>query len=170
MTRFTLDSATEFLFGSCVHSLTDGLPYPHNVAPPSSFTESIRAASSSAFSKALLEAQKVISDRVRSGPGWPLDEIWQDRTQEMMQVVNGFVEPIIQEALTRKKTGMFDKKVSNEHLEEGETLLDHLVQVIDGKQICPLAADRRDVECVIIDPKVLRDELCAFIFKTSDAP
>ena len=141
MTRFTLDSATEFLFGSCVHSLTAGLPYAHNVAPPSSFTESNRTASSSAFSKALLEAQKVISNRVRSGPGWPLAEIWQDRTQEMMQIVDGFVEPIVQEALVRKKTGMFDKKVTTEHLEEGETLLDHLVQLIEGKQIGPLAAE-----------------------------
>lgn len=140
MTRFTLDSATEFLFGSCVHSLTAGIPYPHNVTPPSLFTNSTRAASSSAFSKALLEAQKVISDRVRSGPAWPLAEIWEDRTQEMMQIVDGYVEPIIQEALARKKTGMFDK-VTSEHLEEGETLLDHLVQFVDGEQISPVVLE-----------------------------
>lgn len=58
-----------------------------------------------------------------------------------MQIVDGFVEPIVQEALVRKKTGMFDKKVTTEHLEEGETLLDHLVQLIEGKQIGPLAAE-----------------------------
>ena len=27
--RFTMDSATEFLFGNCVHSLAAGLPWPH---------------------------------------------------------------------------------------------------------------------------------------------
>jgi hypothetical protein len=130
--RFTLDAATEFLFGSCVHSLTAGLPFPHNVAPPSSFTESIRAISSNAFAKALLEAQAVVSGRERSGPIWPLEEIWQDRTQKPMQIVDGYIEPIIHEALVRKKAGKFDK-VTSEHLEEGETLLDHLVQVIEGK-------------------------------------
>ncbi|KII83768.1 hypothetical protein PLICRDRAFT_168657 [Plicaturopsis crispa FD-325 SS-3] len=31
--RFTLDSATEFLFGNCVHSLATGLPYP-STGPP----------------------------------------------------------------------------------------------------------------------------------------
>ncbi|KAF8715658.1 hypothetical protein AX14_012520 [Amanita brunnescens Koide BX004] len=149
MTRFTLDSATEFLFGSCVHSLTAGLPYAHNVAPPSSFTDSIRATSSNAFAKALLEAQKVTGDRLRSGPTWPLEDIWYDRTRESMRVVDGYVEPIIQEALARKRAGMFNKKVSNEHLEEGETLLDHLVQVIE-------------------DPKVLKDELLNIMIASRD--
>ena len=32
MSRFTLDSATEFLFGNCVESLSAGLPYPRNAA------------------------------------------------------------------------------------------------------------------------------------------
>ena len=133
MARFTLDSATEFLFGNCVHSLTAGLPYPHNVAPPSSFVDSIRAVSSKAFAKALLDAQAVVSARERSGPIWPLEEIWQDRTRKPMQVVNEYVDPIIQEALARMKSGKFDRKVASERFEEGETLLDHLVQVTEGK-------------------------------------
>ncbi|KAK6988131.1 cytochrome P450 [Favolaschia claudopus] len=32
--RFTMDSATSFLFGSCVDSLSAPLPYPHNHTPP----------------------------------------------------------------------------------------------------------------------------------------
>ena len=98
MTRFTLDSATEFLFGSCVHSLVAGLPYPHNVAPPSSFKDSVRATSLNTFAKALLEAQKVIRNRLRSGPTWPLEDIRYERTCEFMRIVDGYVGPIIQEA------------------------------------------------------------------------
>ncbi|KAF9223748.1 cytochrome P450 [Gyrodon lividus] len=43
ISRFTLDSdpATEFLFGSCVHSLSAGLPYLHNVAPVEAPTDAI---------------------------------------------------------------------------------------------------------------------------------
>ena len=133
MARFTLDSATEFLFGSCVDSLTAGLPYPHNVAPPPSFIDS------NAFAKALLEAQTVVAIRERAGPIWPLEEIWKDKTQKPMQVVDGYVEPIIQEALARMTPGKFDRKVASEHFEEGETLLDHLVQVTEGRRIGILA-------------------------------
>ncbi|KAF8630615.1 hypothetical protein AX14_010983, partial [Amanita brunnescens Koide BX004] len=55
-----------------------------------------------------------------------------------MQIVDGYIEPIIQEALA-KKAGAFDKKDTGEHLDEGETLLDHLIRVTE-------------------DPKVLKDE------------
>ena len=134
MARFTLDSATEFLFGNCVHSLTAGLPYPHNVAPPPSFMDSIRTISANAFAKALLEAQAVVSMRERAGPIWPLEEIFQDKTRKPMQVVDGYVKPIIQEALARMKSGQFDRKVASDHFEEGETLLDHLVQVTQGRR------------------------------------
>ena len=135
MARFTLDSATEFLFGSCVDSLTAGLPYPHNVAPPPSFMDSARTVSSNAFAQALMEAQTVVAIRERAGPIWPLEEIWLDRTRKPMQVVDGYVEPIIQEALARMKSGKFDRKAANDHFEEGETLLDHLVQVTEGRRI-----------------------------------
>ena len=133
MFRFTLDAASEFLFGSCVHSLSAGLPYPHNVAPSSAVADTNRAASANAFAKALLEAEGVIADRERTGWIWPLAEIWEDKARQPMQIVDGYIEPIIREALTKQKAGAFHKKNDGGHLEEGETLLDHLVQVTEGE-------------------------------------
>jgi len=135
MLRFTLDAASEFLFGSCVHSLSAGLPYPHNVALSSAFADTNHAASANAFAKALLEAEVALADRERTGWIWPLVEIWEDKARQPMQIVDGYIEPIIREALTKQKAGTFHKKSDGGHLEEGETLLDHLVQVTQGEQM-----------------------------------
>lgn len=136
MSRFTLDSATEFLFGHCVHSLKAGLPYPHNAlyAPTTYQTPESRRANE--FSAAFLEAQFVISQRERYGWVWPLTEIFRDRTKEPMKVVNAFIEPIIADAIKKRESTADHEKEKN--LEDG-TLLDHLVQVTS-------------------DPKILKDE------------
>jgi hypothetical protein len=99
-----------------------------------------------AFSKALEDAQDVIVYRDRSGPTWPLEEIWQDKTRKPMQVIDGYITPIIQEALARKRAGAFaNKEGTNEHSEENETLLDHLVHATDGEQMGILAFPALDV-------------------------
>ncbi|KAK2462197.1 hypothetical protein APHAL10511_005785 [Amanita phalloides] len=142
MSRFTLDTASEFLFGSCVDSLSAGLPYPYNVTQPSyadvSDADLNHSRSANAFANAFLEAQAAIAEREFLGWIWPLYQIWEDKTRKPMQIVDGYIEPIIREALAKKKAGLFEKKTS-EHPEDGETLLDHLVQVTE-------------------DPKLLKDE------------
>lgn len=161
MSRFTLDTATEFLFGNCVHSLSAGLPYPHNVTLQSALNET--NSSVSAFTHAFLEAQQVIASRERSGWSWPLAEIWEDKTRKPMQIVDGYIKPIIQEALT-KKAGSFDTKDKGEHLAEGETLLDHLIRVTEGEHMGFLVLELHH-ECTRIDPKVLKDETCVALFQ-----
>lgn len=135
MYRFTLDSATEFLFGHCVHSLNAGLPYSHNVSniPANVLTPEKRLAND--FSTAFLDVQFTVGRRERLGSVWPLWEIFEDKTTKPMKVVNAFIEPIIADAVA-KKNDAWREKVS----EEGKkTLLDHLVQVTS-------------------DPKILKDE------------
>jgi hypothetical protein len=162
MSRFTLDTATEFLFGTCVHSLKASPPYPHNVTLPPASTNTDRTVS--AFSQAFLGAQEAIMDRERFGWIWPLSEIWEDKTRKPMQIVDGYIEPIIQEALAKKKAGTFDTKDTGDHLDEGETLLDHLIRVTEGEQIDVLVLELHD-ECTRIDPKVLKDETCVSLFQ-----
>ena len=136
MGRFTLDSATEFLFGHCVHSLNAGLPYPHNVSyiPSNVLTPEKQIANN--FSAAFLDVQFAVSQRERLGLVWPLWEVFENKTKRPMKVVDAFIEPIIADAIAKKNNARREEKVS----QEGEgTLLDHLVQVTS-------------------DPKVLKDE------------
>ena len=134
VSRFTIDSATEFLFGKCVHSLASGLPYPYSApsALASSFDKS--SVSTDAFAKAFQEAQELIANRMRSGDVWSVGEISGDKTKPAMEIVSAYLEPILTEALRRKKLqSKVDDKGSKEEIGEDETLLEHLVRFTEGE-------------------------------------
>lgn len=144
--RFTLDSATDFLFGACVNSLDAGLPYPANFRPlaasGSGGTEGTDLGSAAeVFARAFGEALWWISVRSRIGDVWPLWEIFEDKTKKHMEVVNAYIEPILQEALSKKITNMEQmgeertgqKTDGKEGIKDDETLLDHLVKYTDGE-------------------------------------
>ncbi|KAJ7212195.1 cytochrome P450, partial [Mycena pura] len=102
--RFTMDSASEFLLGSCVNSLHASLPLPHN-APPFTTIESDsgHAQVAMAFLAAFNESMLHICNRARVGWAWPLTEMWYDKTVEPMKIVSAYIDPIIQEAVEKKK-------------------------------------------------------------------
>ncbi|KAF9443684.1 cytochrome P450 [Macrolepiota fuliginosa MF-IS2] len=133
--RFTMDSATEFLFAHDVHSLAAGLPYPH-YSP-------LVAASSNAdhpanqFAKAFDEAQRLTSLRMRRGGFWPLMEFWKDKVEEQMCVVRGFIEPIVADAVEgrRRERERGEGELGDKEVKEGESLLEHLVKLTDDETI-----------------------------------
>ncbi|KAG5645279.1 hypothetical protein DXG03_006581 [Asterophora parasitica] len=139
--RFTLDSATEFLFGNDVGSLSAGLTYP----PPSlsyphspSYTEEHP---SNRFVNAFLAGQTLISLRSRYGPSWALVEFWRDEVRPHRAVVDELVEPILEEALRNNRARTADAGQDlKDKLDEGDernggTLLDHLVRQTQDRQI-----------------------------------
>ncbi|KAJ3919388.1 cytochrome P450 [Lentinula edodes] len=144
VSRFTIDSATEFLFGHDIGTLSDPLPYPffhpsHSVSNDSAspFTQTFSAR----FSRSFNEAQTATAVRIRFGDMWPLREIWNDIPKEMMKVVHGLLDPIIQQGVQRSKLAQESKAAALEMgQEEGETVLDHLIKHTD-------------------DPIILRDEI-----------
>jgi hypothetical protein len=129
--RFTLDSATEFLFGSCVDSLSSDLPYPHNVNTPESRARVTTAADD--FSEAFAKAQYFISERERSGPVWPLFEIFRNSTDEPMKIVNAYIDPIVKDAVDKQSKAPRHGMDNTEELGDDETLLDHLVKITSGE-------------------------------------
>lgn len=136
VSRFTLDSATEFLFGNCVHSLRAGLPYPENANP--SIARRTTGHAAEVFAQAFAEAQLEIAMRLRVGKTWPLWEILRDKTKQPMKVVDAFLNPILAEALRKKHelqaSGKLEEKdQGKEDIEDDETLLDHLVKMTDGQ-------------------------------------
>lgn len=133
--RFTLDSATAFLFGRCVHALRSGLPYPYN-APVSVNRQSAELSVAERFGQAFGEAQWAIAKRGSFGALWPLGEITKDATEEPMQVVRAFIEPILADALSKHQRGGAQAASDEEKLGEAETLLDYLVKHTQGNHIC----------------------------------
>ncbi|KAK0479858.1 cytochrome P450 [Armillaria luteobubalina] len=149
MGRFTIDSATDFLFGSCVNSLLTTLPYPHNASLTMRDSENNLPTEAHVFVESFQEAQRILSIRERQGWTWPLSEITKDKTEAPMKVVHGFVEPIIEAALQKQKAfGSARKKDINE-IGDDETLLDHLI-------------------CVTSDLEVIRDETLNILLAARD--
>ncbi|EAU87478.1 cytochrome P450 monooxygenase pc-3 [Coprinopsis cinerea okayama7 len=139
MARFTLDTATQFLFGNCVNSLDAGLPYPAKFGLTVHQTLSGKKADD--FARAFMEAQEAIANRERVGWIWPLFEFWKDKTEEPMKTVRAFIDPIVKEAIANRATQSLEEKTSGEkEIQDGQTLLDYLVNVTQ-------------------DPTILRDEI-----------
>lgn len=80
--------------------------------------------------------------RNRFGEHWPLTEFWVDKLEKPMNVVRGFLDPILKEAVAKKRAmapGTQEKEKTNDlgdrQVEEGESLLDHLVNYTDDHAI-----------------------------------
>ncbi|KAI6168973.1 cytochrome P450 [Pisolithus thermaeus] len=135
--RFTLDSATELLFGKNVDSLSAGLAYPKSSLPGQNQEHANHA--SNVFVCAFSEAQSQAMLRSTLGTLWRLAEFWSDRIQEDMEVCHGFIDPVLKDALKMKRsiteseqsTGQMCTEAGKGFLED--TLLGHLVNCTEGK-------------------------------------
>jgi len=126
--RFTLDTATEFLFGRDVRSLSAELPYPSTYKRYTRLTHP-----SDEFALAFNRAQEYTFSRVVYGKLWPLVEFWKDTVAPQRSLTDKFIDPLIEAALQKKNVNgvyEFDKK-------EG-SLLDHLVHQTDGAIFDPV--------------------------------
>jgi cytochrome P450 len=91
--RFTLDAASEFLFGTDLKTLSASLPVPGKTAmgPKGSATDD----SWGAFAKSFEMAQQIITDRGRIGYLWPLFELFKDKNEANAAVIQAYVEVFI---------------------------------------------------------------------------
>lgn len=117
-----MDSATEFLFGRSVDSMSSPLP------PPGA-TKSI-ADTENAFVDAFKVSLESSASRLFVGRQWPLREVKEDATGVSMKVIHDYLEPIVDEALKAKEL----HKVEEKDVMESGTLLEHLVNTTEGEQ------------------------------------
>ncbi|KAJ7164404.1 hypothetical protein C8R46DRAFT_901618, partial [Mycena filopes] len=156
--RFTMDSATEFLFGACIDSLKANIPYGHNVAFPPPQSASTEAQLANKFIEALNESMQVIAHRQYVGPIWPLGEMWYDRKKAPMKVVSAFLDPIISATIARKREAEAGLTGEKKGEDEAATLLDELLNSTSGAS-CPVGFVSVRADLVrFVDPKVLKDE------------
>ncbi|KAI0089810.1 cytochrome P450 monooxygenase pc-3 [Irpex rosettiformis] len=139
--RFTLDSATEFLFGKDLCSLDAGLPYPSTSGVPRAYSSTDHPANR--FANSFLQAQELTAKRSLFANAWPLWEFWKSKVDEHISTMDEFIEPLLKEAIAKKHQAKAKVKEDEEEadgkVEESGTLLGHLVNSTD-------------------DPKIIRDE------------
>jgi len=115
--RFTTDTASEFLFGQTLDTL--------------SFSEADGGFNS--FINAFAEIQDIVFKRNSFGVLWPLTELTGDLTEPLGNVIKQFVDPIVQRALEHKRK-MVEK---GQQVEADEcTFLEHLAWRNDGEHDC----------------------------------
>ncbi|OCH85955.1 cytochrome P450 monooxygenase pc-3 [Obba rivulosa] len=125
--RFTLDSATEFLLGTCVHALRKlidgGATYQGSDVDPDAFT------------RALLAVQSRMAIRGRLAPVWPLSELFEDKTSANIKILHRFINPIIQKALERQRNLKAAEEGKGSEASERASLLDELVHLTDDPKM-----------------------------------
>ncbi|KAG8996915.1 hypothetical protein FRB94_011016 [Tulasnella sp. JGI-2019a] len=132
--RFTMDSATSFLFGKSVDSMATPLRLPYgskdNLAKDS-------FASSAYFPEAFQTVLRACAFRLTVGRAhWPLFEFWDDEVKRHMEPIYSYIEPIVQRALDEgAANGTLQGRDTEEGPEDHETLLDHLVSVTRDRNI-----------------------------------
>ena len=131
--RFTLDSATEFLFGKEVRTLSAGIVYPPS--SPLSKDPVFLNHPANRFIRAFLGSQVATSLRTNYGSSWHFTEFWKNKVEEHMKVCFEFIDPIIADTLAKKRErghiGLGAQNTMKEVKEE-ETLLGHLVNYTEG--------------------------------------
>jgi hypothetical protein len=130
VSRFAIDSATEFLFGNDVGTLSAGLPYPASSSLAN--TDAFINHPSNKFSSAF-EAGQYVSGR-RSGYGsiWPLAEFWKNKVKPHRKIVDQFIEPVLAEAVARRPVVDVTSTDREKEDAEEETLLSHLSNQTQG--------------------------------------
>ncbi|KAF5341463.1 hypothetical protein D9758_013948 [Tetrapyrgos nigripes] len=130
--RFTLDSATEFLSGKSVSSLSAGLPYPASHPLANSASIDFRNHPSTKFVNALTDGQAVIALRSIYGRYWRLLEFWKDKASTHRKAMEDFVLPILDSAMENRKNDVVSGEVKEI---EDETFLEHLVTLTEDKKV-----------------------------------
>ncbi|KAI9463428.1 cytochrome P450 [Boletus coccyginus] len=124
ISRFTFDSASDFLSGRCTDTLAAELPYPYNYSGPRVASKASDTALD--FATAFNAAQHVVIKRNIIGRSWPLFELVRDPMREPMKVVDAFLEPILKDVIAKQEASQGLPAATKDT--EDETLLDHLVR------------------------------------------
>ncbi|KAF8556689.1 cytochrome P450 monooxygenase CYP63 [Imleria badia] len=122
--RFTIDAASEFLFGKNLDTLSGQLPTPGS-------TPSERGSSTNdawgTFVKAFEAVQQIITVRARTGIIWPVFELLDDKTSPYVETIRQWVDPLVHQILEEKAS---KQAGINGNLEE-KTFLQHLADSTD---------------------------------------
>ncbi|KAG2004914.1 cytochrome P450 [Coprinopsis cinerea AmutBmut pab1-1] len=144
--RFTLDSASVFLFDEDLESLSAGLAYPFNCSKENASNHQYREHPSNLFADAFLDAITKGTRRTFWGQEWPLAEFWSDVVKPGREVIDRFAEKVINGRL---------KKGGGAEFEERDTLLEHLLnkttdtRMIKDELFSMLVAGRDTTSCTL---------------------
>ncbi|KAG6811218.1 hypothetical protein H0H92_008479 [Tricholoma furcatifolium] len=143
--RFTIDAASEFLFGRNLSTLSGDLPIPGEtpMGPKGSATRD----SWGTFTGAFEAAQTIVASRTRIGWLWPLFEMFGDRSERYCRVIRRWLDPLVRQALQDRERER-ERGTTDGSLKD-KTFLQHLVDSTS-------------------DPVLIRDQLLSMLLASRD--
>ncbi|KAF5319303.1 hypothetical protein D9619_008466 [Psilocybe cf. subviscida] len=148
--RFSLDTASYFLFGRNLDTLSASLPIPGvtGAGPKGSATNDAWGSFSHAFDMCQINA----SDSGRIGRFWPLFELFKDKNEEHARAIRQFLDPLVQDAIAKKQ--VTDKEGSANSIAD-KNFLQHLADstsnpsLIRDQLLSMLLASRDSTACAL---------------------
>ena len=133
--RVTLDAAALFLWGHALNTLDLPLTQPGRVVlGPKGSAPADGGSEWDVFTNAFETLAVLITRRGVQGDTWPLLELFKDKTEEPIQVIMDWLEPLVRRALDRKTKRMEaswgEAKVSSR--DDETVFLDYLADQSDG--------------------------------------
>lgn len=161
--RFSIDAASEFLFGKNLETLSASLPVAGltRMGPKGSATEDTWGS----FVEAFEMAQQEVTRRARIGYYWPLFELFRDRNQQNAHRIREWLDPLVKMALHEKEQSKFHGTSSPVG---DKTFLQHLADSTDGKQAPVDIHLRGTLMMIISDPVLIRDQLLSMLLAARD--
>jgi len=146
--RFTVDTASEFLFGENLNTLSYGNDGFHS------------------FTNAFVDIQALILKRNMLGNFWPLLELFEDKSKGYQRVIRGWVDPLVVRTVQIQK----DMKEKGQTVNQNDcTFLEYLATTTQGNHLVHLSCmDYDDQWGFILDVDVLRDQLLNILLAARD--
>lgn len=142
--RFTLDAASEFLFGKNLDTLS--LPFPVAGDATMGVGGSAMEGTWGDFAEAFESCQQNATIRARIGQNWPLFELLKDKNQRHAKVIHDWLDPLVRKAIDDR---LGAHKAGVEIPIPEKTFLQHLADTTD-------------------DPIVIRDQLLSMLLASRD--
>lgn len=124
--RFTIDAASEFLFGKNLDTLSGKLPKAGAACYG-------RGSSTNdawgTFARAFEAVQQIITARAQTGIIWPVFELLDDKTTPHVDIIRQWVDPLVRQTLEHKAAS---KQAGIDGNLEDKTFLQHLADSTDG--------------------------------------
>ncbi|KAJ7656517.1 cytochrome P450 monooxygenase CYP63 [Mycena polygramma] len=132
VSRFTLDSASEFLFGMKLDTLAYPLTMPGKVKlGPKGSIPIDGATEFDKFTAAFEHVAVVTTQRSAQGELWPLMELFKDKTEDSIATIMNWMEPIVTRAVNEKQR----RKENGVEVDASENvLLDFLASKTDDME------------------------------------
>jgi len=135
--RFSLDAASEFLFGRNLNTLSSTLPVPgkSTMGPKGSATHDTWGS----FTQAFEAVQQIITSRARLGYFWPLFEVFGDKAAPHINAIRRWLDPIVSQAVEDKIRA---REIGASPVEE-RYFLQHLAESTEGAFSMPVCCQNR---------------------------